>query len=235
MLWWVTHGKQQTVDGLEIWYLGANKIKKLESPSIIELQEIENELNLMWSKLKSVKVSIEDFPPNPSPLRGFLEGGVPTNPPDAARCDNCEWRKICQGGLGNDNFPENKSFNIPGNLTAIETTEIENLNPRLTIICEVFSVFESKNKRPALTVYQGQKMAKIDILVDKNQDGVTPWPEKIAKGDRIIQNLLAILITMYLDLSVKRIAKFLNSLIYSNLEPDGTLLGNWCISLIKEV
>ena len=186
MLWWVTHGKKQTVDELEIWYLGANKIKKLESPSITELQEIENELNLMWSKLKSAKVSIEDFPPNPSPLRGFLEGGVPTNPPDAARCDNCEWRKVCPGGLGNDNFPENKSFNIPGNLTAIETTEIENLNPRLTIICEVFSVFESKNKRPALTVYQGQKMAKIDILVDKNQDGVTPWPEKIAKGDRII-------------------------------------------------
>ena len=186
MLWWVTHGKKQTVDELEIWYLGANKIKKLESPSISELHEIENELNLMWRKLKAVKVSIENFPPNPSPLRGFLEGGVPTNPPDAARCDNCEWRKVCPGGLGNDNFPENNSFNIPGNLTAIETIEIENLNPRLTIICEVFSVFESKNKRPALTVYQGQKMAKIDILVDKNQDGVTPWPEKIAKGDRII-------------------------------------------------
>ncbi len=186
MLWWITHGKQKTVDGLEIWYLGANKIKKIESPSINYLEELENELHLMWSDLKAAQLSIEDFPPNPSPVRGFLQGGVSTDAPDVIRCDNCEWRKICPGGVGNDDFPESNSFNIPGHLTAIETMQIENLNPRLTIVCEVFSVFESNNKRPALTVCQGKKFAKIDILVDKNQDGVKPWPEKISKGDKII-------------------------------------------------
>ena len=186
MLWWITHDKQESVDRLEIWYLGANKIKQIETPSINDLEEIERDLLSMWNEIKAVDVSIEECPPKPSPIRGFLEGGVPTDPPDKIRCDTCEWRQICPGGEGNDDFPLEKSFTIPGNLTAIETTDIENLNPRLTIICEVFSVFESKYNRPSLTVCQGQNMAKIDILVDKNQDGKIPWPEKISKGDRII-------------------------------------------------
>ena len=186
MLWWITHGKQELVEELEIWYLGANKIKQIESPSIKDLQELESKLNSMWNKLKAVEVSIEDCPPKPSPVRGFLEGGVPTDAPDVIRCDNCEWRQICPGGEGNDDFPIEKSFVVPGNLTSIETTDIEYLNPRLTIICEVFSVFESKYNRPMLNVSQGHKMAKVDILVDKNEDGLRPWPEKISKGDKII-------------------------------------------------
>ncbi len=186
MLWWITHGKQERVDELEIWYLGANKIKMIESPNVEILEELENELFSMWNKLKAADVSIEDCPPNPSSVRGFLAGGVPTDAPDVVRCENCEWSQICPGGEGNDDFPVNNSFNIPGNLTTIETTKIENLNPRLTIIGEVFSVFESRHKRPTLTVYQGQKMAKVDILVDKNQDGVRPWPEQISKGDKIL-------------------------------------------------
>jgi hypothetical protein len=79
-----------------------------------------------------------------------------------------------------------KSFTIPGNITPIETTPIEDLDPRLTIICDVFSVFDSKNKRPSITISQGKSMAKIDILVDNHQDGRRPWPEQISKGDRLM-------------------------------------------------
>lgn len=186
MLWWVTHGKKQMVSDLEVWYLGANKIKVIETPIENELQKMENELNLLWGKLKSGNISIEDFPPNPSPMRGFLEGGVKTEPPNEKRCESCDWSKICPGGTGNDEFPSDKSFNIPGNLTPIEVTPIEDLDPRLTIVCDVFSVFDSKNNRPSITISQGKSMAKIDILVDKHQDGFRPWPEKISKGDRII-------------------------------------------------
>ncbi len=65
-------------------------------------------------------------------------------------------------------------------------TRVEELNPRLTIVCDVFSVFDSKNKRPSITISQGKSMAKIDILVDKHQDGRMPWPEQISKGDKIL-------------------------------------------------
>ena len=43
-----------------------------------------------------------------------------------------------------------------------------------------------KNNRPSITITQGKSMAKIDILVDKHQDGRMPWPEQISKGDRIL-------------------------------------------------
>ena len=186
MLWWVTHGKEEMVDELEVWYLGANKVKIIENPTQDELESMEKELNSLWNELKSVAISIENFPPTPSPVRGFLEGGVKTEPPNEKRCDRCDWNTICPGGSGNDEFPDDKSFNIPGNITPIEVTRVEDLNPRLTIVCDVFSVFDSKNKRPSITVSQGKSMAKIDILVDKHQDGRMPWPEQISKGDRIL-------------------------------------------------
>ena len=186
MLWWVTHEKKELVSDLEVWYLGANKVKIIDNPTESELEEMEKELNLLWKELKSVDISIENFPPSPSPVRGFLEGGVKTDPPSEKRCDRCDWSKICPGGSGNDEFPADKSFTVPGNITPIEVTPINDLDPRLTIVCDVFSVFDSKNKRPSITISQGKSMAKIDILVDKHQDGQRPWPEQISKGDRIM-------------------------------------------------
>jgi hypothetical protein len=186
MLWWVTHDKKEMVSDLEVWYLGANKVKVIDNPVQSELEEMEKELNLLWGELKSRIISIENFPPSPSPMRGFLQGGVEAAPPSEKRCDRCDWSKICPGGSGNDEFPVDKSFTIPGNITPIETTPIEDLDPRLTIICDVFSVFDSKNKRPSITISQGKSMAKIDILVDNHQDGRRPWPEQISKGDRLM-------------------------------------------------
>ena len=186
MLWWVTHEKEELVSDLEVWYLGANKVKIIDNPTESELEELEKELKLLWKELKSVDISIENFPPSPSPVRGFLEGGVKTDPPSEKRCDRCDWSKICPGGSGNDEFPADKSFTVPGNITPIEVTPINDLDPRLTIVCDVFSVFDSKNKRPSITISQGKSMAKIDILVDKHQDGQRPWPEQISKGDRIM-------------------------------------------------
>ena len=186
MLWWVTHEKEELVSDLEVWYLGANKVKIIDNPTESELEEMEKELKLLWKELKSVDISIENFPPSPSPVRGFLEGGVKTDPPSEKRCDRCDWSKICPGGSGNDEFPADKSFTVPGNITPIEVTPINDLDPRLTIVCDVFSVFDSKNKRPSITISQGKSMAKIDILVDKHQDGQRPWHEQISKGDRIM-------------------------------------------------
>tara|TARA_B110000444_G_scaffold228611_1_gene234530 strand:+ start:15768 stop:17600 length:1833 start_codon:yes stop_codon:yes gene_type:complete len=186
MLWWVTHDKKEMVSELEVWYLGANKIKIIPNPSEKELKKMEEELNLLWKELKSSDISIENFPPIPSPVRGFLEGGVETASPNEKRCERCDWKVICPGGSGSDEFPVNKSFSIPGTITPIEVTRIEELDPRLSIVCNVFSVFDTKNNRPSITVSQGNSMAKIDILVDKHQDGQRPWPEQISKGDRIL-------------------------------------------------
>jgi len=187
MLWWVTHDKKQSVDELEIWYLGADKIKPISVPNEEELLVLEKELSSLWSKLKEAPPSIEVCSPAPSPMRGFLEGGVPTTAPDISRCMTCDWKEICPSGSGTDNFPQQKSFNLPGTITPLEVSSIEELNPRLDIVCDVFSIFDmNSEKRPSVTINQGHNMAKIDILVDKHQDGQQPWPNDLSKGDRVL-------------------------------------------------
>ena len=67
MLWWVTHEKQETIDDLEIWYLGANVKKSVSNPSINEMSEMENELNQLYTEIKLKKPSIEKCSARPLP------------------------------------------------------------------------------------------------------------------------------------------------------------------------
>ena len=72
---------KETVSDLEIWYLGAGVIKSVKNPTEIEMANMEAELEQLWHRLKGQKTSIEKHPANPSPVRGFSEGGVPTTSP----------------------------------------------------------------------------------------------------------------------------------------------------------
>lgn len=186
MLWWATHGKTQQVDSLEIWYLGANVVKQVELPTLAELEQMETDLEQMWKMLKETKPTIDDCPPNPAPLRGFSAGGQAIEAPQGSRCDDCDWRNICPGGLGDDELPSAGIVNLPGSSTSYDISEIADLNPRATIIAEVFSVVGGRNKAvPQITISQGTNFAKIQIISETHESGEKSWPAEIKKGDMV--------------------------------------------------
>ena len=186
MLWWVTHEKQQVVDQLEIWYLGANSIKTIPCPDVEEMAQMEAELESMWHQLRETTPSVEQCPPEPSPVRGYKAGGIAIEPPNEVRCTRCDWESICPGGQGDDNLPDGGSVQLPGNSTSFDLTPIGDLDPRMTLVAEVFTVMSGREgRRPQIKVSQGSAFAKVILLVDKHQDGQPSWPENIAKGDRV--------------------------------------------------
>lgn len=192
MLWWVTHGKKEQVDGLEIWYLGANAIKTIPCPDVDEMSKMEAELEELWQQLRQTTPSLEECPPKPAPVRGFKAGGIPTEAPDEVRCDRCDWAEVCPGGNGDDELPEGGNIQLPGTSTPIELTTIGVLNPRMTLVGEVFSVMGMKEaRRPQVTVSQGSKFAKVVFLVDAHEDGRPSWPSELVKGDFVrLENVI---------------------------------------------
>ena len=192
MLWWVTHGKEETVDGLEIWYLGANSVKSIACPTIEEMTNMELELENLWRQLRETTPDIEQCPPEPSPVRGFDAGGIPTDAPDEVRCDRCDWATICPGGEGSDDLPEGGNIQLPGTPTAIDLAPLGSINPRKTIVAEVFSVMGMREaRRPQVTLSQGSHFAKVVFMVDSHEDGTPSWPEKLSKGDIVcLQNII---------------------------------------------
>ena len=184
MLWWATHDKKEMVNSLEIWYLGANAVKEIELPSVEELQQMESELKDMWKILKENKPDIEQCSPNPAPMRGFSEGGKSIDAPQDSRCMSCDWRNICPGGSGNDDLPSAGIVHLPGSKSSFDITGIAQLDPRATIIAEVFSVVGANTRPiPQITISQGSHFAKIQIISETHESGQRSWPIGIKKGD----------------------------------------------------
>lgn len=186
MLWWVTHGKTESVDSLEIWYLGANVIKTIDVPSSDEMSSMEHDLEAMWHRLREHTPSMDECPPEPRPLRGFSKGGVAETAPNESRCTQCDWSQICPGGEGDENLPHGGDIQLPGSSGRFTITPIESLEPRMTLVADVFSVMGAREgRRPQITIAQDNLFAKVQLLVDNHQDGTPSWPENIAKGDRV--------------------------------------------------
>ena len=72
MLWYATHGRQEQVAGLQIWYLGHPSIKTVDVPTVAEMEAVEHEMKHLWEMLKENEPTLEDCPPQPRPMRGFL-------------------------------------------------------------------------------------------------------------------------------------------------------------------
>jgi len=192
MLWWVTHGKKEHVDGLEIWYLGADAIKTIPCPDVDEMTKMEVELEELWRQLRKTTPSLDECPPKPAPVRGFKAGGIPIEAPDEVRCERCDWAEVCPGGDGDDELPEGGNIQLPGTSTPIDLTTIGVLDPRMTLVGEVFSVMGMKEaRRPQVTVSQGSKFAKVVFLVDAHEDGRSSWPSELVKGDIVrLENVI---------------------------------------------
>ena len=186
MLWWVTHKKQETVDNLQIWYLGANVSKSVPTPSINEMSEMENNLRQLYLDIKFQKPSIEKCPAEPMPLRGFSQGGVSTTAPlDMVRCDRCDWQSICPGGSGKEYSLVENEFHVPGLVSQINTVELKDLNVRFNLEVVIDSIIYPDDKTPELKVSQSNNRARVDILVPKNQEGRITCPQSLIKGQKI--------------------------------------------------
>ncbi len=116
-LWWETHGRNEIVDDLRIWYLGAAAVKIVEAPDEAELQKIAEQMRELYRvTYKERSDNIEDYPMEPAPLRLFEPGGVPAEPAvdenPLARCEQCNYQSICPSmGLA-ENLPHQSTVTI---------------------------------------------------------------------------------------------------------------------------
>ncbi len=163
MLWWATHEKNQVPDVLEIWYAGAGKKKQIPVPGIKELESMYSGLEKLWNQIKGTEITIEDCPPNPKPLRKFLQGGLDDGEDNLSRCDVCEWSMLCPNGGSDDTYPEIGAIQIPGKSNALNVEDIGDLDPRISVVAEVFNYIENDAKPPFVRIKQGSHFANLQF------------------------------------------------------------------------
>ena len=128
---WITMAKR---NGFTEIYKFLGVIKSVKNPTEIEMANMEAELEQLWHRLKGQKTSIEKHPANPSPVRGFSEGGVPTtSPKEEKRCDRCDWNSFCSGGQGLEYVEPNGFYQLPGKTTETNTVPFDQLNVRFNL------------------------------------------------------------------------------------------------------
>ena len=187
MLWYITHGRDEAVASLQIWYLGHPSIKDIELPTTDELNTMEEELKAMWVNLKQEQPTRDDCPPEPAPMRGFAPGGKPKHAPKMIRCDRCDWSEVCPSGNGSDEPVLENSLQLPGFSGMTRIDAIGSLNPRASIRGELFSVsLTTGDKPPKLLIQQGHYFANINIISQDHHDGGKTWPEGLKKGDEVL-------------------------------------------------
>lgn len=187
MLWYVTHERKETVGGLQIWYLGHPSIKSIAVPSVDEMQGIEDEMKALWEELKESTPLLDDCPPTPRPMRGFSPGGIPTDPPQEARCDRCDWRSVCPSGEGTDEQRLSSSVQLPGSNQRTPLQQIGSLNPRATVRGELFSVGYVRDNIPLkMTLKQGANTAHIQVVATANADGEPTVAVPAMKGTKVL-------------------------------------------------
>ena len=183
MLWSSTHDGELP-DELEIWYLGVGVRKTVSVPSESEVAEMEQRLNDLWHEIKGSEVNIDDCPPIPRPLRGYAEGGVKIEDPEESRCATCDWAGLCPNGSGDDDLIEGGEHQPPGDTKVYDLTSFEQLKPRSSIFCEIFSVQPVPDKPPNIMVEDSDGFARLSIMVAE-VDGEPTYPLDITKGDKV--------------------------------------------------
>jgi|MDSW01.3.fsa_nt_gb hypothetical protein len=141
-LWWETHGRSETIDGLEIWYLGDGGHRKtIRPPTEKELNEISEEMAEIHSILSNIQ-SEEDTPTEPSPVIRFAPGGVEieTHPDTNARCRICPYMALCPNGDYDAQLPAERTTEAFSR--SVPVTSISNIEPRVTLEGEIFSMIQ---------------------------------------------------------------------------------------------
>ena len=183
MLWSTTH-EGQIPDALEVWYLGVGVRKSIDVPSAEEIDQMEQRLDDLWHEIKETDVELDDCPTIPRQLRGYSEGGVKIEDPTESRCDSCDWAGLCPNGSGNDDLPAGGEYEKPGDIKVYDLVPFGELQPRVNIFCDVFSVTQVPDKPPNVMIQHPDGFALLRIISPENEDGPT-YPHDIAKGDTV--------------------------------------------------
>jgi len=187
MLWYATHGRDEQVVGLQIWYLGHPSIKTVPMPTVEEMEAIETEMETLWRALKEGEPTLGDCLPDPRPMRGFSAGGQPAEPPNASRCDRCDWRLVCPGGEETDDQQRPDDVQLPGASQRMPLQPIGGLDPRATVRGELFSVGYLKDGVPLkMTIKQGTNTAHIQVVSTKRSDGSPTIGVPAMKGQSVL-------------------------------------------------
>ena len=183
MLWSITHDGQ-IPDALEVWYLGVEVRKSIAVPTAAEIDIMEGKLKDLWSEIKETEITAEDCPPIPRPLRGYSEGGVKIEDPKENRCDTCDWAGLCPNGTGDDDLPAGGEYEKPGDIKVYDLTPFNDLQPRVDIFCEIFSIKEIDFGPPNIMIQQNDGFAHIKIIHPGDEDNPS-YPDGLKKGDTV--------------------------------------------------
>ena len=138
-LWWETHGRNEPVEALEIWYLGTGTVKDVKTPTNEEMDEMNSELLELYETIHAQDPELEQCPPTPSPLMKFDAGGQPSDPPkhsdERARCSYCDYRGICEGSEHEIDLPLEARVERFGH--AWPVTPIAEVETRASVVGEV--------------------------------------------------------------------------------------------------
>ena len=186
MLWWATHDKEILPDDLEIWYVGAGVKKAVQVPEITKVEQMFSDLNEMWKRIKSEDVKITDCPPNPRALRKFSDGGKEVGEDNLSRCEVCEWSYLCPKGGSDDEYPETGAIQLPGSSNALKIEDIGDLNPRISVVAEVFTCTQKDGRPPFVRVTQNNLFANLQFNDSIWADINSSLEEEISKGQTLL-------------------------------------------------
>jgi hypothetical protein len=151
--------------------------------------------NLYQNLHKNDNINISDFPANPSPLRYFEVGGIPSkvavDPDPKARCNRCELRGICENSNYELILPSEKRLEKFSHAWPI--TPMEEIKTRHTVIGEVRELSGPKLKSDGsieltFRLVDGYERAKVRT---HRQGGLKKVSRSIQNDSRVkIENAL---------------------------------------------
>jgi len=185
-LWWETHDRKETVDGLEIWYLGPGYRKKINAPDKGELIIISNEMEDMYKILSSVE-SENDALPNPTPISYFEEGGVLLGVSEDSneRCKICPYVALCPQGGHDASLPDNKTAQVKGRDLLL--TPVIDVVTRVDLEGEIFTIPREPKLKDGGVIFEFELRQGLDNVIVKNAWNTAPKEvtRSLRKGARV--------------------------------------------------
>ena len=185
-LWWETHGRKETVDGLEIWYLGPGYRKIVDAPDKEELENISQEMKKKHSNLEQVN-SEEDAPQDPSPVSYFEPGGefVGQSEDSTERCKSCPYVALCPQGGHDAALPKNKTAKVKGRDLLL--TPVIDVITRVDLEGEIFTIPREPKLEDGGVIFQFDLRQGLDEVTVKNAWNTAPKnvTRSLRKGVRV--------------------------------------------------
>ena len=93
---------------------------------------------------------------------------------------------LCPNGGSDDEYPETGAIQIPGKSNALNVEDIGDLNPRISVVAEVFNYIENDSKPPFIRVKQGSHFANLQFNDNIWKNISSKLATKIQKGSILL-------------------------------------------------